>query len=117
MSSRLMPPANSSLLCKKFLAGSTLSVVEFRQVILVKPRRHNCPLTQNKRPISRAARYAAASSLSTSRRNSASGIANSVKPQFKQTRKLWKNPNYGFVQSFESREVNRKLTIERALVG
>ena len=31
--------------------------------------------------------------------------------------KLWKNPNYGFVQSFESREVNRNLTIERALVG
>jgi hypothetical protein len=31
--------------------------------------------------------------------------------------KLWKNPNYGFVQPFESREVNRNLTVERAPVG
>ena len=54
-------------------------------------------------------------SLST--HNSVSGIANSVKPQFQTNQKLWKNPNYGFVQSFESREVNRNLTIERAAVG
>ena len=53
------------------------------------------PLTQNKRPISRAARYAAAASLSTSRRNSASGIANSVKPQFKQTRSFGKTHTMG----------------------
>ncbi len=58
---------NSSLLCKEFLA-----------------------------PIYRAARYAAVAPLSASRRNSASGIANSVKPQFKQTRSFGKTQTKGF---------------------
>jgi hypothetical protein len=31
--------------------------------------------------------------------------------------KLWKDPHDRFVQSFESREVNRNLTIEGAMVG
>jgi len=74
-----------------------LSVVE-SLVTLAKPRKRKCPLGLYGCGQSPVAIYAAAVSLSasTSRRNSASGIANSVKPQSKHTKSLGKTNTTGF---------------------
>jgi hypothetical protein len=78
----------------------SIKMMHYFQELAVVPIQHfwtdsTALLVETPDYINYAARHAEAVSLSTSRRNSASGIANSVKPQFKQTRSFGKTHTLG----------------------